>query len=288
MSDVMAVVEDILGMPTKLAGIIENLPEAQYHARGELSSTGARRLLESPAKFKYDQTHPKSSDAFDLGTAVHSKVLGIGAGVEVIDFDSWRTNAAKAAKAAAREKGKVPILIGDIAEIDSMAEAVLAHPEARRILESTELREVSVFANDPATGVDIRARFDIYGDDECADLKTAVDASPNGFMRAVWNFRYDVQDEHYLKARELVTGDRPRFRFLAVEKSPPYLVGVYELNEQWQEIGDVWATAARKIFRACSDADLWPGYGSEVHALVPPMGLIYEHQERFETGEIAL
>jgi hypothetical protein len=109
-------------------------------------------------------------------------------------------------------------------------------------------------------------------------------------MRAVWDHRYDIQEEHYLKARELVTGDRPPFRFIAVESAAPYLVAVYTLNEQWQEIGDVWATHARKLYRACLDsgADVWPGYGNDIHELIPPMGLIYEHQERFDDERMVI
>lgn len=274
-----------------LTGIVYDLPEAEYHARPELSSTGARKLLESPAKFRYAQDHPEAPKlVFDAGSAAHTKILGVGDSVIAYPEEHLTPSGNVSTKAATvewaaeqRAVGLIPVSPDAIAAVDGMAESALAHPEARRILETATGREVSLFATDPKTGVELRARFDIYGDNECGDLKSALDASPHGFMKAVWNHRYDIQEEHYLKVRELITGDRPRFRFIAVEKNPPYLVGVYALDDQWQEIGDVWATAARKLFRACTDADLWPGYASEVHNLSAPMGLIYDHQERFET-----
>lgn len=273
--------------------IVLDLPEAEYHARPELSSTQARQLLDSPARYHYARSHPQPPKlVFDVGTAAHTRILGVGDGVtpypaeHLTPSGNVSTKAATVAWAAEqRALGLVPVSPSEVGAVNAMAEAVLAHPEARGILERATDREVSVFATDPATGVDMRARFDVYGTDECADVKTTLDASPRGFMKAVWNHRYDVQQEHYLKARELVSGDRPRFRFIAVEKSAPYLVGVYELDDQWQEIGDVWATAARKIMRACTDADIWPGYSTDVHALTPPMGLIYEHQERFDESQ---
>lgn len=271
-----------------VAGVVYDMPEAEYHAHPALSSTGARRMLQSPSIYRYwSQTPETPKPEFDIGTLTHSKVLGVGAQIAIYPEGLLASNGAASTTAAKewaveqREAGRIPVKADAAESVIRMTESVLAHREARRILENTEHRETSLFATDPETGVNIRARFDIYGDNECGDLKTAVDASPAGFTKAIWNHRYDVQDEHYLKARHLVVGDRPRFRFIAVEKTPPYLVGVYELDDQWQEIGDVWATHARKLFRMCTDADVWPGYGSDVHALIPPMGLIYEHQDRF-------
>lgn len=277
-------------------GLVDALPEATYHAHPALSSTGARKLLEAPALFQhYISTPQKPKPELDLGTLVHARVLGVGAQLAVYPDDllasngAVSTNAAKAWAADMRSEGLIPVKADVAAEVTAMTESVLAHREARRLLEQDGHREASLFATDPDTGVEIRARFDLYAD-ECADLKTARDASPHGFMRAVWDHRYDVQEEHYLKARELITGDRPPFRFIAVESAAPYLVAVYTLNEQWQEIGDVWATHARKLYRACLDsgADVWPGYGNDIHELIPPMGLIYEHQERFDEERMVI
>jgi hypothetical protein len=268
-----------------------DLDEATYHAHPALGSTSIRDILKSPAKFNEYRHEPMTpTDAMQLGTAVHARVLGTPSPIVVLDFENYRTKAAQVERDAVIDAGLVPVLVGSekLGQIDAIAESVLAHRGARSILETAPGREVSLFATDPATGVDLKARFDIYGDTDCGDLKTAQDASPKGFTRAVWDHRYDVQQEHYLKVRELVTGVRPVFRFIAVESTRPYLVAVYELDEQWAEIGDVWATAGRRIYRECADADVWPGYGSETHQLHPPVGLIYEHQDRFETQEMVV
>lgn len=274
-------------------GVVPDLEEAIYHAHPALSSTNARLLLKSPAKFHYAQSHPQAPKiVFDVGSAAHSKVLGVGDSVIAYPSEHLTPSGNVSTKAATvewaaqqRTAGLIPVAPDAIEAVAAMAESVLAHPEARDILEHAAEREVSLFATDPATEVEVRARFDIYGDSECGDLKTARDASPHGFQNAVKDHRYDIQQEHYLKARELIVGDRPRFRFIAVENTAPYLVAVYELDEQSQEIGDVWATAARKTLRACIDADLWPGYSTETYGLSPAFGLIYEHQERFETHQ---
>lgn len=272
-------------------GIVPNLDEAIYHADPALGSTDIRAVVKSPAKFAEYRNDPfEPTEAMRLGSAVHAKVLGTPSPVVVLHYENYRTKQAQSDRDAAIADGKTPFLDGSerLAAIEAMAEAVLAHKGAREILEAVQGREVSAFVTDPATGVPLKARFDIYGDQECADLKSAADASPSGFERAVKDHRYDIQQEHYLKVRELLLGDRPRFRFIAVESVRPYLVAVHELDDQWQEIGDVWATAGRRIYQECEGAGIWPGYGNETHLLRPPMGLIYEHEERFGSQEMVV
>lgn len=270
------------------AGVHFEIPEGAYHRDPALGSTSIRDILKSPAKFneyRHDPLQP--TEAMQLGTAVHAKVLDTPSPVVVLKFESYRTKAAQKERDDALDAGMVPVLESSdkLTVIDAMAEAVLAHRGARDILESATGREVSLFATDPATGVDIKARFDVYGD-TCGDLKTATDASPHGFAKAVANHRYDVQQEHYQKVRELLGLGRTPFRFITVESSRPYLVAVHKLDDQWEEIGDVWATAGRRIYRECTDAGIWPGYGNDIHELHPPMWLIYEHQDRFESQEM--
>lgn len=270
-------------------GFVHDMPELEYHAHPALGSTSIRKLLESPAKFAESRKQPFTpTEAMRLGTAVHAKVLGTPSPVVVLDYENFRTKPAQDERDDAIAHGLTPFLRGSekLSAINAMAEAVLAHAGARAILEAAPGREVSAFTTDPATGVDIKARFDIHGDTSCGDLKTAADASPNGFMRAVAEHRYDIQEEHYQKVRELLGLGRTRFPFIVVENTRPYLVAVHELDEQWQEIGDVWATAGRRIYRECADANLWPGYGQETHELHPPMWLIYAHQDRFESQEM--
>lgn len=280
-------------MSAALAGIVENLPEIQYHAHPALSSTGARHLLDSPARFHYAQTHPQEhKDAFDLGTAVHTKVLGTGS--NVIEYPPEHlTPAGNASTKAAtvewvesqRALGLVVISAVQARHVDGMAEAVLAHPEARSLLEQKgNRREVSMFAKCPDTDVEMRARFDLEADIS-GDLKSARDASPKGFARAVAQHGYEVQQGWYQDVRELITGDRGKFRFIVVETLPPYLVAVYELDYNFEDMGKTKALAARNIYRQCVDAGRWPGYSDDVLTLQPPQFAVYDYLEEFENDE---
>lgn len=276
-------------MTDTLQGIIPDLPEADYHARPELSSTGARLLLDSPARFHYRQTHPEPTrKEFDVGSAVHAKVLGVGASITVIPDDILATNGATSTKAAkefienARIAGLIPVKQAVADEIDAIVESVMAHPMGRALLEQDGTPEASLFATDPDTGVDLRARFDFYAHIG-VDLKTGRDASKWGFERAVATHGYDVQQEHYRHIRRLITGETNPFVFLVVEKEPPYLVAVHRLDAEFEEIGAVKAATARRIYADCLATDEWPGYPADIQLLSPPIFHIADFQENYDS-----
>lgn len=276
-----------------LTGIVHNLPEGEYHAHAALSSTGARKILESPARFNFWRSHPQEhKDVFDIGTAVHTKVLGAGSHIIEYPSEHLTPSGSASTKAATiewveyqRANGFVVISAAQARHVDGMAEAVLAHPVARTLLEQNgNRREVSMFATDPASGVEMRARFDLDADIS-ADLKTARDASPKGFARAVTQHSYEVQQGWYQDVRELITGSRGKFQFIVAESTAPYLVGVYELDYTFEDMGKVKALAARHIYRQCVDAFVWPGYSDTVTTLQPPQYAIYDYMDKFENDE---
>lgn len=272
-----------------MQGIVPNLDEAEYHAHPFLSSTGARKLLQSPAKYKWALDHPEPAKReFDLGTGVHSKVLGVGARLAVIPDGILASNGAASTASAkafiedARQSGLIPVKQAVADEVNAMVEAVLAHPLARSLFEQSGLPEVSLFGRDPDSGVNMRCRFDYLPDftvdEPCAvDLKTARDASPEGFAKAVAEHRYDIQEEFYLLLYAIVTGDFTMpMRFVVVEKEPPYLVGVYPLAQEFLEMGRKKVREALDLYAACTTADVWPGYPLNPDPLQPPTWLMFQ------------
>ncbi|MDP9181224.1 MAG: PD-(D/E)XK nuclease-like domain-containing protein, partial [Actinomycetota bacterium] len=144
-------------------GLVSDFDEADYHADPALSQSAAKVLMACPARYRWQLDHPRADTAaFDVGHAAHAKVLGVGADIEVIEADSWRTKATTEAASNARAEGKVPLLRKDSDAVDLMAEAVMAHPMARLILEREGDAEQSAWWTDHAddgTPVECRARF---------------------------------------------------------------------------------------------------------------------------------
>jgi hypothetical protein len=268
------------------------MSETEYHSRPELSSTGARLLLDSPARFRYRMAHPFHSDAFDLGTSVHTKVLGTGSSVVVLDFPDFRSKAAQQARDEARAAGEVPILASVGRVVDAMSEAVLAHPTARGLFEVEGIAEASVFGTDSETGVDMRARFDHLptAGGSAVDLKTtAGSASSDGFKKSAAAYGYHIQEAHYLETLRFATGNSDTdMVFCVVEKDAPYFVAVHRLDEQFALIGQDEAKRAREIYRRCLDTDEWPGYGTDIIQTSPPAWLVYKHQDQYEPSEMSI
>lgn len=283
------------------AGVFKGMPEVEYHARPELSSTEARLILQSPAKYRWRKDHPPliaPSKKFDVGSAVHAKVLGVGCEVVVIPQEvlasngAISTSAAKAFVADAREQGLIPLKREEFEPIDAQAEAVLAHPGARALFGQAGDAEVTVIGTDPVSGVAVRARFDFLptgvkagGPSRVAvNMKTTRDGSPKAFTRAIADYGYDVQRSWYLDALRYVTGEDAELVFVAVEKEPPYLVAVHQLPTMWAEMGATKAKVARRTYAECVKWGDWPGYGTGVHLLTPPTWLVFEHEEKYPEG----
>lgn len=266
--------------------IDHHMSDDAYHSRPELSSTGARRLLPefkgSPAKFIWEKNHPRTSKPYDVGHAVHAKVLGVGLQAVAYPDDvlasngAASTNAAKAWAEEQRANGFVPMKAVEVNIIHRIAESVLANPDARQVLEMPH-RETSVISQSPE-GVAVRARFDVYGNGRAADLKTADDGTPRGFNRHVVEYGYFVQEAFYRDAHLFETGEElDAFKFIVAETKGPYQVAVYELDVIYRDIGRKLARAARDIYQRCIDTGEWPGIEGEL--LAPPNWLIYEHED---------
>lgn len=260
-------------------------PEAEYHRHPALSATGAKLILDSPAKFNYriNQQHPERKAVFDLGAAVHAEVLGTGWGIEELDFPDFRTKAAQQARDEAYTAGLIPMLSKDLDGVKAVSDSVLAHPTARMLFEQDGHAEVSVFAEDEQ-GTQLRCRFDFLPDDHrvAVDLKTtSKKADARGFASSAASYGYDVQEGHYIDTLKYATGDVAAMVFVVVEVEPPYLVGVHQLDRDFRDMGHVKAAVARDRFRRCTDADEWPGYPTEIQLVQPPVWATYDYQDNY-------
>lgn len=293
---------------TDYDGLVYGLEETTYHRLPGLSSTGAKKILKSPAHYKHYASQPEEPKAeFDLGSAVHSKVLGVGAqiavypdgnGPEWFEFEGKEldnvlasngaisTKAAKAFEADARENGLIPVKRATARVVNIMVESVLANDTARALFERGK-SEVSMFATDPDTGVRMRGRLDSEGP-ELGDLKTmSGEASESGFAKQVFNLGYEVQYGWYDHLYELITGERKPWLFVVVEANAPYLTNVHVLSEDARRIGIEKAKAARERYAECVASGTWPGYrnrnGGPIGIIDVPMYAIYDFQDNYDT-----
>lgn len=256
--------------------IQEGISDADYHAdRKSLSSSGARLLLESPAKFRWQMDNPPpSTPTFDFGRLAHVMVLGEGSEVAVVDARDWRSKAAREARDEAYIAGKIPALASEVQTAEAMREAVFANSVARTLLFRGKA-EVSWYADDPETGIRLRARPDWLPDGDgrpmIVDYKTAASADPKVFGRKVFDFGYHIQAAWYVTVAELLGMENAAFLFIVQEKAAPYLTSVCELDAEAFAAGKARMREAIRIYRDCTESGVWPGYGDLIHTLeLPP------------------
>ena len=256
-----------------------DMPEAEYHARPELSASIAKRLIEpgGPARWKWEHDNGRrETKAFDMGHAAHKLVLGVGAEIAVIPDDVLASNGAtstKAAKefiAAAREAGQIPLKAVEHEQVQAMALALFRHKAASALLAKATEVEVSAFLTDPATGVGLRARFDAIGPEVLIDYKTSVSADPDKWRRDAVKLGYHIQGAHYRQmAQEVGITDGP-LRFIVQEKTAPYLVSVIRLDDSAELLGQQRMREAIAIWQQCHETGIWPGYGEQEHLIALP------------------
>lgn len=264
-------------------GFHDDIPEVAYHAdRSSLSVSGAKLLLKAPALYRWQLDHPTHRDVFDVGSAAHRLVLGVGPEIEVVDADSWRTKAAQEGRDAARAAGRIPLLTADHERVRAMADALASHTLAMRLL-SDGRPEVSAYAVDPETGVMRRGRLDWLGSSVLTDYKTAASSDPRdlaGRYGAIRKWGYDRQAAWYLDLARDLGHPALAFAFIVQMKEPPYLVTVAYVDEDdlWQARED--NARALQIFADCTATGQWPGYlPDDVAAVVSLTDQTYE-QER--------
>lgn len=270
-------------------GLYPEIPEEEYHSDpvgNSLSSTMAKQILKSPAHLRHYLDAPRESKPeFDLGTAIHTLVLGTGTPLLDTGHTSWVPAEAKKDRVAAREEGFIPLKSQDYSMVNEAAEAVLRHEIAGPLFTGNGSAEVSAFGQH-RSGVWLRGRFDWLTNGILVDLKSSRSADPEEFRRTAWTLGYDVQAAHYLETYRLATGNKPRgFIHVLVEKEPPYLVSVVQLDPEFLELGELRLERAIHRYRAALESGNWPGYPAMIHPVTPQAWMSYSEEEAQEKEE---
>lgn len=167
----------------------------------------------------------------------------------------------------------------EMAQAEAIRDAVMAHPAAGKLLApSAGVAELSAYWRDKETAVLCRCRPDFWRHDgTIVDLKTARDASPEGFSSSINSWRYYAQAAFYLdgitaaRAAGGVDVPAPRaFVFVAVEKVAPFAVAVYHLDAQSVGIGRREYREDLTTYAQCLSSDVWPGYGDKIQSISLP------------------
>lgn len=264
------------------AGLHANVPPRVYHGRhlGLVSKGALDYVARSPLHYRAwvdGVSLDEETPALTFGAAFHCALLeperfATDYATEP-DFGDCRKKENKAARDAwrAEHAGATALAECDQSAISGMIASVRAHPLASRMISDGE-PELTVRWEDVETGLQCKSRADYYVRKlgMVADVKSAVDARPSAFRKAVANYDYHVQDAIYRAGFSAVGAPIAHFVFIVVEKTPPHAVAVYSLDA---------ATVARgySAFRSrittladCLRSNDWPGYSGSIQELALP------------------
>ena len=252
-----------------------------------LSVSGAKKLLppSCPAIYEWSRRNPpEHKDVFDFGHAAHSLILGVGAEIAVIDAPDWRTKSAQEAKTEAYAEGKIPLLAEDYRQVRLMALEILNHPVARKLLDPANGKAEQALFRQNEQGVWLRSMLDWlpnpkWGRMIIPDYKSCLSASPARFRKSFADFGYFQQAAWYIdQVLALGLADDASFVLIAQEKTAPYLVTVFEPDDESLRVGRELNRRAIDIYAECQSSGIWPVYSEDVELLSLPSWFIRQQE----------
>lgn len=269
-------------------GLYTNVPMAVYLALDLASGSRLKKRAISAKKCRHAIDNPHSDDTKDkaFGRLVHVAVLE----PDIYDRD-WvilpkdlnrKTNKGKEEYAnlvlQAAESGGETVSIQDSLAAVAMRESIMADEFAAELLTGMGGNEVTLIWDDEATGLRCKGRSDrmtsYQGITTHVDLKTTAKGGPDGYPYEVRKWQYHVSAAFYLDGCAALEPGKRRFMHIAVEKKPPYDVGVYEFEAAVPgEENQISIDEGRRFYRTwlaeykkSLDSGEWPSYGG-IHPL---------------------
>ena len=271
----------------------------EYHAdTTAISHSGLDLVIKDPALYYFQKLSglykPEAKKHFEEGTSLDEAILRPSAyvGEHVLHYPKnclTKTGAKSAKKCKEFEEanpGKV--ICKETDDLARWVHAIRSHKAARALLETDGTHQSSIVWHDSEFDVDRRSRFDFLHKDGVivVDLKTTrTDASPQTCANEVAKFGYHRQAAFYQDAVHAMFGMVPQFFFIFVAKSPPYRVEVFELDDEFIEIGRKQIARGLRTYSECLRTGRWlPETHDKATILSPPSWVRYQHEWEFDSN----
>ena len=265
------------------AGIFAGIPMADYLGQPcpgpAVQATNLKHLWDECPAYAYAlwSGNPRAerdedTAAKDFGSAFHMLLL------EPENFDrayavkpdgmTFATKEGKAWRAEQEESGREIITAAEHERMLRMCEEIELHPTGQLVVARKAMAEATMAAQDPETGLWLKARPDLLMTDAppmAVNLKTAARPNPRLWQRQASDLGYHVSAAFTRRVARLVGLDASLpYAFLVVGSKPPHLPFVATLKDSAMAWGDLIVTAALRRFADCLSSGKWPGYADAV------------------------
>lgn len=257
-----------------------------YHGSAGVSSTGLHACISrSPAHYRHDKDHPVHRDYFDIGNATHVAILepeDLDRRIHVLPYANFSTKAARIERDRAREVYPTKYLLTEPAydDVIGMRNSVLSAQERygmdidpAALLHAGDFEQTFVSV-DEATGTIRRARPDAIIREQklIVDLKTSHDAHPRAFSKKRRDMGYDLSAAFHLDTACAAMDEDPAewsYVWVVVEKSEPYVVGMFDAAPDLLAVGRAKYRRALELVETCTRTGIWPPYSTALETLTP-------------------
>lgn len=251
--------------PTFTPGLHENLSNENYHRSAPIGSTGLKRILQSPAHFRYPPKR-NSTRNMEIGTAIHCQILEperFKTDYRIVECDA-RTSALY--KAACKDFDKERVLTSaEYENVLGMQKGVKRNRSCQELVEAEGRYELSLFTKDPVSGLHVKVRYDkLTNAGMPIDLKKTQKADKETFRRTIHNYGYHISAAFYMDCWEWQFGETlDVMRWLAVEEQSPHAAMRYRPDADALMIGRAMYREALEIYDRCLQNDEWPIYDDQ-------------------------
>ena len=262
-------------------GLYYDLTFDEYRAIPAINQSALTRGTRSAAHMKAyldGGNEPKNKSALMMGSLVHTAVLEprlLNEQFAVLPNVDRRTSSGKQIMEDfnAIHGTKLHVKSTEMEQALAIRDSVRSHPAAAKLLSDGQAEVTAVWT--APNGVRCKGRIDwlpkVKGNAKhrLVDLKTTTDASRN-FSKSIASYDYHLQAAFYLDAYRTLTGKDADFVFIAVEKDPPYAVGVYNLDLLALDYGRERYMDSLFAYNECMKSGKWQGYSDEIKTLTLP------------------
>lgn len=257
--------------------IIPDMPEAEYHARPEVSKHDLDMIRRAPLLYWHKKANPDAaSDEMNFGSLVHLAVLQpdlLESSVAFLPDDApsrvsdRNRNAKKPSETTleaiawwddwnAKTEGKQIVKPEAYERVLGIQKSLMRNPATAQFIEMEGMREASFFYE--LHGVKCRSRMDFSGQGIIWDLKTCGDASASGFAKEIGSGGYHRQGALYLDAAKACDRPAKKFVFVTVEKTAPFLCSFHILGNVSIDTARIENRRNLETYKRCLESGIWP------------------------------
>ena len=258
-------------------GFYENIEFSDYLADPAANNSGLKLFAQSAAKYAYWRNNDRPGTPAQIeGSALHCAILEpkqfakrFGKGPAPRVGSNGRTKWDKSNPKA------IPLAQSSWDKVQGMSKAFgnTSCTIARELL-SDGISELSIWWDDPGTGLRCKIRIDCLKDNSIiVDIKSTQAGSPTNFLREVRRWQYALQAAFYTRGLNSayraagVNRVVEAFIFVCVENYEPYEISTYMLANSILQEANERIDESLVRYKECLEKDEWPGYPDEIIVL---------------------